>query len=154
MTDTTAKKRILIVDDEPAILFAFRMLFRRQPLIIDECDTLEKALKLIDVSSYDMVIADLRLTGEGSEEGLEILRHIREKKPETLAIIMTGCGSVSVQQEVRNLGAAIYLEKPVGVDILFNVLEQLGVVRTDETPAAGGVNRTPSPAAPALRLHS
>ncbi|HTG02372.1 MAG TPA: response regulator [Nitrospirota bacterium] len=154
MTDTTAKKRILIVDDEPAILFALRMLFKRQPLIIDECDTLEKALTMIDAGSYAAVIADLRLTGEGSEEGLAILRHIREKKTATRVVIMTGNGNAEVQQEVRNLGAAIYLEKPVGVDILFNVLEQLGVVRTDETPAAGGVNRTPSPAAPALRLHS
>jgi DNA-binding NtrC family response regulator len=118
-------KRILIVDDEVVILLAFQQLLAVDGRQIDTAETIEEAERLLDKNHYDVVIADLRLTGILGEEGLEILQYVREKSPGTRMILVTGYGSPEIKEKAYELGAAFYFEKPVSTVVLKDALQRL-----------------------------
>lgn len=106
-------RRILIVDDEPAVLFAYCKMMQREGVIVDLCECLDHALSCIRSTPYLAVIADIRLAGTDNLDGLEVVRCIREIQPETKVILATGHGSRELEQAVRGLGVSHYFEKPV-----------------------------------------
>ena len=106
------KKRILVVDDEQIILFAFRAYFGRYDYEVDCARELEEAEALLAHRSYDVVIADLRLTGSSGREGLEIVRFLRERSPESPIVLLTAYGSKEIELEATELGADAFLQKP------------------------------------------
>lgn len=120
------KKRILIVDDESAILFAFRSYFSRCGYEVDGARELEEAEALLANRKYDIVIADLRLTGSDGREGLEVVRFFRERAPESPIVMLTAFGSPELEMEAVELGANAFLQKPKPLselaDIVFNLL--------------------------------
>ena len=120
-------RSILIVDDERAILMAFCKLFQSPHVRIDVAETLEEVRNCLQQRVYDVVIADLRLTGVLGEEGLDILRWIREHAPQTRTILMTGYGNPEIMERAYELGVAFYFEKPVAVQALEEALRALGV---------------------------
>jgi len=120
-------KRILIVDDEPSILLAFSKLLKRPGIDVDTAQTMGAAEALLNQNKYDAAIVDLRLTGVIGEEGLEIIKYIKEITPQTHVILVTGYGSPDVMAKTQALGAAFYFEKPVSGETLRNALASLGV---------------------------
>jgi DNA-binding NtrC family response regulator len=120
-------KRILIVDDEESILIAFKKLLQSKVLAVDTAETMGDAEELLKGNRYDAVIVDLRLTGVTGEEGLEIIKYVKEFYPLTHVILVTGYGSPQVMQKAQALGAAFYFEKPVSGDTLKNALKSLEI---------------------------
>lgn len=120
-------KRILVVDDEVAILLAFKKLLKRPEVDVDTSETLEDAQELISQNTYDAVIVDLRLSGTLGQEGFEIVRATKEYNPEAKVALITAYGSHGIEEHARSLGADFYFEKPVSVRNLSMVLESLGV---------------------------
>jgi len=120
-------QRILIVDDETAILLAFKKLLQTKDITVDTAETMGEAEKFLCKNFYDAAIVDLRLTGVTGEEGLEIIKYVKEFHPETHVILVTGYGSPKVMEKAQALGAAFYFEKPVSGDTLRNALKSLGV---------------------------
>ncbi len=106
------KHRILIVDDEPAILFAYQKLIERAGYVVDLCDSLEQSVTLLKERSYLVVIADMRFGGTDNEDGMKILNFIREKRPDTGIIMISGCGDNNVKH-ANNPWVSFYFEKPV-----------------------------------------
>lgn len=106
-------ERILIVDDEDETLVTFRKLLKRLDCEIDCAESIETAEALLATTSYAAVITDLRLTGIIGEEGLEILRFVKEKSSGTAVILVTGYGSPEIMTKAYQLGAAYYFEKPL-----------------------------------------
>ena len=119
---------LLLVDDEPAILMAFKKLLQNSETSVDTAENIECAKELLDERAYDAVIADLRLSGFAGEEGLEIIRYVKERHPETQIILITAYGNQDVMKNACNLGAAFYFEKPVSANIIKKALKSLGVV--------------------------
>jgi DNA-binding NtrC family response regulator len=122
-------QRILIVDDEPAILLSFRKLLQGPSLVVDIADRMEEAERLLKENRYCVVIADLRLTGVLGEEGLELLRYVKEHDLEAQVILITGYGSPAIMDKAFQMGAAYYFEKPVSMDLLHESLNRLGVAK-------------------------
>lgn len=120
-------QRILIVDDETAILLAFKKLLQTKDITVDVAETMGEAEKFLCKNFYDAAIVDLRLTGVTGEEGLEIIKYIKEFSAQTHVILVTGYGSPKVMEKAQALGAAFYFEKPVSGDTLRNALKSLGV---------------------------
>ncbi|NLG16863.1 MAG: response regulator [Fibrobacter sp.] len=120
-------KRILVVDDEEAILLAFRKLLKRPNVEVDTCECIEDAKAKIDSIYYDAVIADLRLSGTLGQEGFEIISYIRNKSKETRIALITAYGSSGTFEKAMGLGADLYFEKPVSMGNLNEVLESIGV---------------------------
>jgi DNA-binding NtrC family response regulator len=126
---TQLHQHLLLVDDEPAILMAFKKLLQNSEMSVDTAETIEYAKELLDRRAYAAVIADLRLTGFAGEEGLEIIRYVKDRHPETQIILITAYGNQDVMKKACALGAAFYFEKPVSANIIKNALKTLGVVK-------------------------
>jgi DNA-binding NtrC family response regulator len=107
------RHRILIIDDEPAILFAYRKLIEKEGMCVDISTCLDGALKQIKKHHYLAVVADVRLAGSDNEDGLVFLKILRIKQPTTKMILATGYGSSEIEKSARSLGVSHYFEKPV-----------------------------------------
>jgi len=105
------KKRLLVVDDEEAILFALERYFKRIGYAVDCARELEEAEALANCTEYAVVIADLSLSDSGTE-GLEILRYLRWNCPKARVILLTAHGSTAVEREAYRRGASALLHKP------------------------------------------
>lgn len=106
------RMRILVVDDEEPILFAIRDYFEPLGWQVDCAQELEEAEALLSHIRYTLLIADLRLTGIHSNEGLELIRFVRERSPWTRVIVLTGYGSVEIEGEAVGRGVDAFLQKP------------------------------------------
>ncbi|TET24471.1 MAG: response regulator [Candidatus Cloacimonadota bacterium] len=121
-------KSVLIVDDEVAILQAFKKLIQRPGVTVDTAESIEETMSLLDRNDYNLVIADIRLSGVQAEEGLEILDHVKTRSPDTMVIIVTAHGSPDIMKRAYFLGADFYFEKPVSFKILNDAMKNLGIV--------------------------
>lgn len=122
---TSPKHRVLIVDDEAAILFAYKRLIEREGIGVDGCANLKEAVALIRARSYRAIVADLRLTGTGNEDGLEVIKAARDMQSEAGVILVTGYGSPETRSAALSLGAAHYFEKPVLPGVILAALMEL-----------------------------
>jgi DNA-binding NtrC family response regulator len=117
-TKTVEKKRVLLVDNEKTLLWAFKKALGGNGLLLDTADTAENCISLLQRIDYDFVVSDLRLSEHRLEEGFEILQYVKNHKPGTKVIIMTGNGSSQIKEKAYALGADLFLEKPVPPGIL------------------------------------
>lgn len=106
------KPRLLIVDDEDAILFAMREYFSIRGFEVDCAQQEEEALTLLRRHRYAAVIADLRLTGCESVEGLAIADAVRDGWPSTVIILLTAYGSPRIEAAAHAHGVDAFLRKP------------------------------------------
>jgi len=121
-------RNILIVDDEVAFLHPMKKMLNGPALHVDTADTFEQAMLLVRTVHYDAVIADVRLGGALSREGLAILDFIKARENDTKVIIMTGYGGPEVMKDAYHLHADYYFEKPVSFRTLSEALGELGLV--------------------------
>jgi DNA-binding NtrC family response regulator len=129
------EKRILLVDDESAVLFAYKKVLQREQFKVDAIDSMTGTYDLLRINSYDVAILDLRLGGESSEEGFELLGHIKDKHPGTMVIMITAHGNQEVRDKAFRLGADQYFEKPVSTNRIREALVVSGIM-----PGIGGEN--------------
>ena len=118
--------RILLVDDDPALLEALpeALRLRLDRIDVDTCMTGMAALERIESSDYDAVITDIRMPGM---DGLELLAAIRERRPGIPTLLITGHGEGDMAARAREAGAYDYLLKPIDRDQLVSSLE--GAIR-------------------------
>ncbi len=115
------KHRILVVDDEQAILESLTH------LLSDRYDVFvafngESALEMIKAKNIELVITDLIMPGM---DGIELLEKIKENYPSIPVIIVTGQGTISKAVEALKKGASDFIEKPLQVDKLLITLENI-----------------------------
>jgi DNA-binding response OmpR family regulator len=105
-------ERILIVDDEDLIVLAMRRYFEGLGYSVDSAYELEEAQALLATYRYDLVIADLRLTGIGGVEGLQIVSDVHKRYTDTRVILLSAFGTPEIERESYNRGADAFLHKP------------------------------------------
>lgn len=106
-------KKMLIVDDDKTILFALSDLFESSKgFTVDCAGELEEAERLLESGNYDVVIADLRLSGIQGTEGLELVSYVREKCPGTKVMLLTAYSSPQIYAEAQRRGVDAFLHKP------------------------------------------
>lgn len=105
--------KIMIVDDEPTILMSLSYLLSNKETTVITCSTLEEAEDALARVAFDLVIADIRLSGMYGIEGLELLRFIKDRHADTAVIIMTAYGTDEIKREAYQEGAFHYYEKPI-----------------------------------------
>ena len=127
MNDAAALKRILIVDDEPTILLTLSYALRTKNVQVITASRLEPAEEALKRYNFDLVIADIRMSGMLGVEGLELLTYIKRYWPGTRVIIMTAHGSEEIQQDAYQRGAVYYYQKPVDIRELMRKIEELGI---------------------------
>lgn len=115
------KARVLIVDDEPAVL---RMLTR----VMDQRGHRSKTARdgreasdLFEAEAFDVVVSDVHMPGYG---GMEFLRRVRESDPDLPVIVMTGRPTLESSMKALEYGAFRYLFKPVEASTVAEIVEQ------------------------------
>jgi DNA-binding NtrC family response regulator len=120
-------KRILIVDDEPAILMALSHLLSNENTLVITSSRIEEAEEALDRYKFDLIIADIRLSGIEGMEGLELLSYVKNISPGIKVIIMTAYGSDEIKESAYQRGAYHYYEKPIDMDDLTKKVEDCGI---------------------------
>jgi len=111
----TDEPRILIVDDDKAILDACHQALVREKYSIQLAENGEKGLALFRRELFDVIILDLKLPGM---DGMSVLKIMKEENYETPVIVITGHASVESAIEAMKLGSFDFLVKPFGVEEL------------------------------------
>jgi len=127
MNEAVECKRILIVDDEPTILLTLSYALRSKEVEVTTASRLESAEEALKRNRFDVVIADVRMSGMLGVEGLELLSYIKRYWPQTAVIIMTAHGSDEAEQDALARGATSYYPKPVDIKVLIKRIQELGV---------------------------
>jgi DNA-binding response OmpR family regulator len=107
--------RILVVDDELPVCKSVSSALAIEDYAVDIALSAEEALEKQEESPYDIVITDLMMPGLG---GMELLRIIMDKRPDTKVIMITGYPSIRSAVEATRLGAFDYIPKPFTPDEL------------------------------------
>jgi DNA-binding response OmpR family regulator len=118
-------ERILIVDDEELIVLAMRRYFQGLGYVVDSAHELEEAQALLANRTYDLVIADLRLTGIGGVEGLQIVSDVHQRCANTRVMLLSAFGTPEIERESYNRGADAFLHKPKAMMEIANVAMNL-----------------------------
>ncbi len=103
------RPRILLIDDEAINLEALQVLLRREGYTLETATTGEDGLELFDKHTFQLVISDLFLPGIS---GLDILKRVKERSPQTSFILITGNATAETAVEAMKQGAFDYILKP------------------------------------------
>ena len=120
-----APPHLLVVDDEESIRFSLSEYFSQQGFIVDAAHDLEEAESLIASTNYQVVIQDLRLNFSRRNHGLEIIKLIHRRSPETRIIVLTSYGSTEIEAEARRSGADAFMYKPKPLSQVAQVVQGL-----------------------------
>ena len=115
------KAKILVVDDEATLRLVFDETLTRDGYQVMSAATGQAALALMESEIFDLALIDLKL---GDMDGLEVLVRLREKSPETVAIMLTAHASLETVVEALRQGAHDYLFKPCPVEELRNSIQR------------------------------
>jgi len=120
-------KKILIVDDEPTILLTLSHTLSNKDTTVITSSRMEEAEEALRRYKFDLIIADIRLSGMYGIEGLELLSYVKQISPDTAVIIMTAYGSDELREMAYERGAAHYYEKPIDIDDLMDRVNRMGI---------------------------
>jgi DNA-binding NtrC family response regulator len=120
-------RRILLVDDETSILFAFSQYLKAPGVEIDTAETGDQANALIEKNEYCAAVVDLRLTGAIALEGLKVIQALKKRYPRCTVVVVTAYGGVEIRNDVERVGADFYYEKPTSPKVVRDALLQRGV---------------------------
>jgi DNA-binding NtrC family response regulator len=124
---------LLIVDDEPAILHAFRRAFRGEALEVLTAETADDGLDMARQRRPDVVVLDVHLP---DRNGLEMLRQLRAIDARCPVVFISGRGDADDAIEAMKLGAYDFLLKPLELKKMREIVEQaLAISRLMHVPA-------------------
>jgi DNA-binding response OmpR family regulator len=103
------RKPVLIVDDEKNIRLTLSQSLESLELETDTAVNGEEALAKLKEKDYGLVLLDLRLPGM---DGMEVLRRLREIRPDVQVIIITAYGTIESAVDAMKLGAVDFIQKP------------------------------------------
>ena len=106
-------RRVLILDDEPAVLSVLADYLQAPGLEIITCREIESAEAVLEHYRFDVVVSDLRVSELGGLEGMRLIRWVSTHFPETTVLAMSGYVNDDVHALGRSVGAQAILEKPI-----------------------------------------
>jgi signal transduction histidine kinase len=126
--------RVLVVEDDESVALTLQAILMDDGHEVEAAGNAGEALHLIESTQFDLALLDLHL---GEDDGLQILSRIKEVAPQTVALILTGYGSLDTAVKAMRIGAADYLLKPCDVTelkaaIARGLANQTGVRAQDE----------------------
>jgi DNA-binding NtrC family response regulator len=121
----SVKPKILIVDDQKEVCVAMSRYFTVCGFDVECASELEEAEALISGNTYAALISDLHLTSIRSNEGLELVRMVRHRSPETKVIMLTAYSTPEVEKEALACGVSRVLNKPIALSILHRTVVDL-----------------------------
>jgi DNA-binding response OmpR family regulator len=130
-TDPRPPLRLLLVDDDRAVLFGFAEYFRSRGMSVDTAAELEQAQTLLAQESYDFVVSDLRLQGWSVGDGLGVLTIASGARQHPHTVLISAYLTEEVEREALIRGVDVVVRKPTGPPVLERTL--LGLIRGPES---------------------
>jgi two-component system, sensor histidine kinase and response regulator len=120
--------RILLVDDDPALLDALSeaLSLRFEAIQVDMCDSGPSALESVSSNYYDSIITDIKMPGM---DGFDLLANIREVQAEVPVLLITGHGQTDLAIRALRAGAFDLILKPLDRDYVAAALRRAVEVR-------------------------
>jgi DNA-binding NtrC family response regulator len=118
--------KILVVDDETAILDTLRILLRREGFEVATAVGGAQGVEKVHAERPDVVLTDVRMPGVG---GMEVLAAAREADPGIPVILMTAQASLQTAIRAVNEGAFYYIQKPFANEELVAICRRAGESR-------------------------
>jgi DNA-binding NtrC family response regulator len=115
------KRKILIVDDEKNTREGLKWSLEGRNYEIALAGDGQEAADLLSVQSFDLVITDLKMP---HMDGMQLHEFIHSRHPQTIVIILTGHGTVETARAAFKKGVYDYIEKPVNIDELNQIVER------------------------------
>jgi CheY-like chemotaxis protein len=103
------EKPILIVDDEKNIRLTLSTSLEALGVETDSAEDGKEALVKLRERDFGLILLDLRMPGV---DGIEVLRQVKESRPDIRIIILTAYGTIDLAVEAMKLGAADFIQKP------------------------------------------
>lgn len=121
MTSAETKGRILLVDDDTALLEVYAELLGEAGYAVDSASSGPRAMVLIASNPYDLILTDIVMP---DVSGVDILRAARERDLDVPVILITGSPRLETAIQAVEMGALRYLVKPMPVAALLDAVEQ------------------------------
>ncbi len=109
MPESESKFRILVVDDEESLREYLAIMLHREGYHVDAVSDGAQAVARLKEYGYDLVISDIKMP---RFTGFELLRHIKDRTPETAVIMVTAFSTTEEAVEAMKQGAYDYITKP------------------------------------------
>jgi len=113
--------RILVIDDEPLIAGALKAHLIDEGYSVETAATGTEGIELFDRGGHHLVICDLQLP---DIDGMQVLRHMKEARPSTEVIVVTGFGTVARAVEAIKAGAFYFVEKEFDFSQILPLIEK------------------------------
>ena len=123
--------KILIIDDDITFGLMLKKLLEKHDYTVTNVISPVEAKKIIDKNHYDVIFTDLRMP---DVSGMELIRQIKNKAPETQIIMMTGYADISTAIESIKKGAFNYLPKPVNPEEVLNIVKEALSQKNEKVP--------------------
>src|SRR5256886_561235 len=115
--------KVLVVDDEESVVVKIKAILQLDGYNVATTTSGATARAMVREVEYDLVLTDLRLE---DGDGLDVLKAVRERYPETVTIMLTGYASLESAIQALRAGAYDYLVKPSETEQLEVVYRQTG----------------------------
>ena len=125
------KKRILVIDDDIDMCALLSRFLSKNGYEVETAHTGNKGLEKFKEGAFDIVLCDYRLGDK--KDGKDILVEIKQQKPSTIVLIITGYSDIKTAVDVIRAGAFDYITKPLIPDEILNVLSKAMNIPEAET---------------------
>ena len=113
--------RILLVDDEKEFVQTLSERLKMRRFTSEIVYNGQEALDFTDQEDTEVMVLDLKMPGI---DGFEVLKKIKQTKPNIEVIILTGHGTEKDRQTCMDMGAFAYLQKPADIDIITDTMKR------------------------------
>lgn len=117
-----AGKRVLLIDDEPAVRFGLRDFLETHGYEVHEADSCQRAVEVFLAASPDAAVIDYRLP---DGDALSLLPRLREIDANVPLIVLTAHGSIDLAVQAIKQGAEQFLTKPIELPAFHVILQRL-----------------------------
>jgi DNA-binding response OmpR family regulator len=124
--------RILVVDDDPAILRLCAAALRTEGHEVVPCDAGQRALTRALVEKFDLALCDINLP---DIDGLDVVRAIKMQAPDLPVIVISALDPREWRAKSMDAGADHFLQKPIRLDVLRNEVAMADLARASMTVA-------------------
>jgi CheY-like chemotaxis protein len=114
-----SRARVLLVDDEPELIFTLAERLELRGFEVDAVTSGEEALKRVEEHDYRVAVVDVKMPGL---DGHQVLETIKARFPDISVILLTGHGGDEEGERGMRLGACAYLFKPVNIADLIETM--------------------------------
>jgi len=116
----TEKPKILVIDDEDALRIGVKRILEMEGFDVETAENGTEGIKKGIANDFDLAIIDLKMP---DLSGIEVLREIRQVRPNTVCYIATAFASYDTAIQATKLGADGYIPKPFTSEELLTQLE-------------------------------